>query len=536
MSESDKLLSYEVAKDMFEEFAAWMPEPGQPMPVYDEEAGRYDNRSIERWMNWYADGLIYGVKVPKYDYDPTTEAIKTHANAGLVLEMSSPEVAGRNDYLGKKLFMCPRVNGGVDAGGMPYVTAIEGLDERFSATEANTWALTPVYYVRYVDIPSAEDPEVIAYVDQQFCDSPREGFVACAGAKLPDGTPRPYILRACYMDSCEGETGEYLWTSRSGTVPTSGYLVSSDREYGNFSLSLMIEKIAAREDGLSYLTGGDVAYLIEFMQLMLGVKGPGAYVEGTSFLEQAECQEKSAATKRVLLDYSPGPVGSHVAVGTSAISSTTSNGRSKVHRAPIVGIEYMDDEQAASNGPCWVTLGIDEPISVTTTTKLNGLWWPNGSLDGVQGTFGMLYPGDKRWRDRQPYRFQNMEWGLGVSEAVSNMKCANNQLFVAATPPPSASEGEWSATENMSSSNYYADNFRRAHGLIYPEAHGADGTTGTATPFSISPGAIRMVLVNGSYRESMARPGQLNGNVTLSSGTQATCSRLSSIGYSAPAE
>ncbi len=537
MSESDKLLSYETAKEMFEEFAAWMPEPGQPMPAYDEEAGRYTNKSIERWMDWYADGLVYGVKVPKFDYDPTTEAIKTHANAGLVLEMSSPEVAGRNDYLDKKLFMCPRVNGGVDAGGMPYVTAIEGLDERFSATDANTWALTPVYYVRYEDIPSAEDPEAIAYVDQQFCDSPREGFVACAGAKLPDGTPRPYILRACYMDSCEGETEAYHWTSRSGTVPASGYQMNDDREYGNYSLTQMIQETAAREDGLSYFTAGDLAYQVEFMQLMLGVKGIGPYVSGAGYLPSQRCKERGADTKRVHVLNAPGPVGVNVALGTSNISSSSIGGRSIVHRAPVTAIEYVSDEAAAEKGECWLTLGIDEPISVTTSTKVNALWWPNGSLDGIRGTFGMLEPGDEYWIGMQPFRFQNMEWGLGVADALSNMKCVSGRISVIATPPTAPNEGDWAASPALASSKYFADNLERAHGFLYPEGYSASATTGTATSFAITGnGTICMVYANGNYRSSLAYPGQLCGEDFVGVTTRAICSRLSAIGYSAPAE
>ena len=143
-------INAEVADAMFRRFAKLMNNPSAMGPQWNEETGRYSNESIANWLDLYADGLVYGVRVPLYDYSPLTTAIKTGANAGLVLEPSTEVEAGRNDYEGRKLFMCPRVNGGVDADGMPYVTAIEGMDDRFDEAAFNTFTLRPVYWRRYV--------------------------------------------------------------------------------------------------------------------------------------------------------------------------------------------------------------------------------------------------------------------------------------------------------------------------------------------------------------------------------------------------
>jgi len=518
MSESDKLLSYETAKEMFEEFAAWMPEPGQPMPVYDEETGRYTNKSIERWMRWYADGLIYGVKVPKYDYDPTTEAIKTHANAGLVLEMSSPEVAGRNDYLGKLLFFCPRVNGGVDAGGMPYVTAIEGLDERFSATDANTWALTPVYYVRYVDIPSAEDPGVIAYVDQQFCDSPREGFVACAGAKLPDGTPRPYILRACYMDSCEEMV--HQWTSKSGTVPACAWTQANFSDYGRYYPKLVNELVKERQDGLGYTMPGDFTYMIEFLQLMRGVKAPFKDIYPITGRTYTKVLETDYEGERVRCQYGL-PCGLDVAVG-SATSFNSAAGRSRNERAKVTSVEYASDEEAQYGGECWITLSADDLAIPLVGNYIWLLWQPNGILDGVQGTFG-AYTLDNVQGFPLPYRFQNIEFGLGVHELVPGMTCAGYAF------------NYLSSIGKMASG--FVKDFKRLHGAVFPAEVGATSTTGTEFENeSTNSSSNEKVVVHSSISNRNQTYGGIRANGSMLSSNDCTGGRLSSIWYSAPAE
>lgn len=259
-TDDDKLLTFGEVKGMFAKYKELAPSgssggedipkpPEGNLPIFDEAAGRYTNESIVDWMNSFADGLVYGVKLPRYSYSQSCNGEKIEANAGLTLEPSTNDTAGRNDYENKKLFFCPRVHGGVDIDGMPYITSIEGLDNRFDSRENNTWALTPVYYMNR----EASD----THLTFRYSDTARGGYEACVGAYTEAGEERPYILRACYP--CSNPTS---FDSKSGTTPT-GVCHDDARR-----LSLNNQS-----DGLTFLTLADSTYLVAFAQLMLGRKG-----------------------------------------------------------------------------------------------------------------------------------------------------------------------------------------------------------------------------------------------------------------------
>lgn len=390
-------------------YALWREET---VLKFDQSTGRYTNESISAWLDEYSDGLIYGVNVPLFSYNTSGTASKTDSNYGLVLEPSSNTVEGRNDYLGKKLFMCTRVNGGVDSDGMPYVTSIEGQDDRFDCKAENTFALTPVYYVKHT-VSST-------HILQQYSDSPHADYVICPGAYLPDGeTIRPYILRACYMDS-DGQ-----FTSKSGTLPATR-TSSSLEGYYQHTFSNIVTSSINRPDGLSFLSYGDVAYQIEFMQLMLGVKAPKLKVKGTiASLSSYKCSESSSG-KTVVLSSANGTkfrVGAYVNIGTSSIESSVDN-------CSIAQAVRITDV-STSGTKTTLTLDLPESIETTTDNYVTFSRYRNGSCDNIQGTYG-CFDLSGMTDGKTPFRFQNIEYGLGVGEIVSNILIYNSKLYLAA--------------------------------------------------------------------------------------------------------
>ena len=163
------------------------------VPIFNEETGRYTNASIAAWLAKMRDGKNYGVSVPK---GSATACTKTGANAGIA--NPKPGIIGRaaiDPYVNHGAFTFFEVNGGVDADGTPYVTAIDG-DGRFSRTD-DTWIMTPVLYTLETETDDA--------VNITVSDTRQPGMKRQPAALLPNGAQRPYMLYAKYALSVDTE-------------------------------------------------------------------------------------------------------------------------------------------------------------------------------------------------------------------------------------------------------------------------------------------------------------------------------------------
>ena len=515
--DNDKLVTFGTLMKMFEAFAENADRPEPVRPIYDEATGRYTNESIVAWMESFADGKVYGVQVPLYSFSMATTATKTDANAGLVLEPSTNEAAGRNDYLNKKLFMCPRVNGGVDADGMPYVTAIEGEDDRFDCKTANTWALTPVYYVKYTQTEE--------YIWQQYTDTPTEGFSACAGAYTANDVLRPYILRACYMDS-DGQC-----SSKSGPVPASNvYEGVPARFKHSFSDDFFASR--NRSDGMTFLSFADVTYVNEFMQLMLGMKGVSNNAKG--YIQDIYYLTTVAANtgKSVIIAASDAwmlRVGSYISVGT-VHAYDSYEGCSIAYCVRITGMEVSGDK---------ATVALDVPEDITTSEGncVTTVPYRNGACDDVLGTYG-CFDLEGMTDKMAPFRFQNMEWGLGYDEIVVNMLCSSvGDVTIA--PDVSActdliAEDGWHPVGKMPAAGWIRDH-GVSHSARIPTATNATSTTGSCAYYMNSGAGRRGFAMRGRYGNGssgvasvMTLPETVGGGLVGS--------RASSIGHSVLAE
>ena len=534
-------INAEVADAMFRRFAKLMNNPSAMGPQWNEETGRYSNESIANWLDLYADGLVYGVRVPLYDYSPLTTAIKTGANAGLVLEPSTEVEAGRNDYEGRKLFMCPRVNGGVDADGMPYVTAIEGMDDRFDEAAFNTFTLRPVYWRRYV--------KGSQYYDKEFTDGPRDGFSPVRGAYTSDGELRPYILRACYMDS-DGQ-----FSSKSGTVPAAYYNGEVEGKVSHSaSNDFTWSKNRASTDGLTYLDYGDVTEQIDFMQLMLGVKAPREKAVGcVNYSFQYTVAAAESDVRRALLTDAQAAnvlVGSRVSVGSC--DGQTDRSYAVVH--DVAKSAKVLSKTALGDGTTAINLDLAADITVTATCKVTSMPWANGACDGVLGMYGSPTAAGLT-NGKEPFRFLNVEWQLGLYEVVHNMfstavvdedGTATHTWRVA--PDVSdcsgigASATGWTVlqqiTEGLSGAWRYIKDYVVEKGASVVAAVAGTSTTGYRSAWypSASSGDREHLVGGDLYYGSAAGVGCAHSNNALSGAYWSFGGRASAIGHSAPAE
>lgn len=518
---------------MFRRFAQLIGNPSAVKPHWDEASGRYDN--IGEWMGLMADGLVYGVQVPLYAYSPVTSGIKTGANVGLVLEASSESAAGRNDYDGRLLFMCPRCNGGVDPDGTNYVTAIEGLDDRFDPTQ-NTYTITPVYYKR-VTVDSQ-------YKHREYTDTPRTGFKPCYGAYTPDGELRPFILRACYMDSA----GDF--SSKSGTQPATN--MGSPVHVGHCANYDFNNSKARTADGLTYLTYGDIAYQEDFMELMLGVKAPREAAVGcVSYDFQYTVAEAEDGVRRVLLTDAQAAnveVGSTLSIGDGSTSATDRN-NAVLHN--IAACAKVLSKVAQGNGVTAVNLDLDADVDIPATATVKSMWWPNGSCDGVLGTFGAKTPAGLT-NGKMPFKFQNVEWNLGVYETIcdmySNATVEGNIATHTWWQAPDVSKCSginkstgWSAlsqqTVGQTGGWRYIKDYADEKGARVPENVAGTSTTGYRTAWYPGAAGDREMLVGGALCDGAAAGvGCVYSGSALSHANWDVGGRSSAIGHSAPAE
>lgn len=521
---------------MFRRFAKLMSNPGAISPHYNATTGRYDN--LDEWLDLKADGLVYGIQIPRYAYSPVTTAIKTGANTGLVLEESTESSAGRNDYSNKLLFTCIRVNGGVDKDGMPYVTAIEGYDDRFNAKNNNTYALTPVYYRKVTEDAS--------YRTYEYTDTPRSGFTPCFGAYTSGGEKRPFILRACYMDS----GGDF--SSKSGTQPAA-YAGSPTTVGHCANYDFAQSKARATTDGLTYLTYGDLAYQIEFMRLMLGVKAPRSKAVGcVSYNFQYQVAVAEEGVKRVLLTDAQAAnilVGSSLSIGTRS-NNNSDRGQATMH--DIAKCAKVLSKVAQGDGKTAINLDLAESVNILDSYYVSTMPWQNGSLDGVLGTFGSLTAAGLT-NGTMPFKFQNIEWNLGLYETLCDMYSVavlennvNTHTWwiapdVSACSDINTSTGWTALSKQTAGSNnawQYIKDYAIEDGAPFPENVGGTSTTGLCTAWNSGSGsATRETLVGGSlFNGADAGVGCRRSLNALSDAHWYIGGRSSAIGHSAPAE
>jgi len=520
---------------MFRRFAALVNNPSAAAPHYNSESGRYDN--LGEWLGLMADGLVYGVKVPRFAYSPLTTAIKTGANAGLVLEASTEAAAGRNDYDGRLLFCCPRVNGGVDADGTHYVTAIEGYDDRFDATE-NTYVMTAPYWWKVTRDSS--------YDHYEYTDTPRTGFKPCRGAYTKGGALRPFILRACYMDS----GGNF--SSKSGTQPAASQgspTLANHCASNDFSWS----KTRASTDGLTYLDYGDLAWQIQFMQLMLGVKAPRSVAVGcVDYNLQYQVAAAEEGVKRVILTDAQAAniiVGSSLSVGSRSANNSDRN-QATMH--DIAKCAKVLSKVALTDGKTAVNLDLASNIDVAATYYVSTMPWRNGTCDDVLGTFGARTAAALT-NGKEPFKFQNVEWNLGIWETVCNMFSVATQSdgvnthtwYIASDvsdcPNLDGSTG-WTAltqqTVGANNSWLYIKDYVIEKGAPVPENVGGTSSQGFMSAWHSGNGeASRETLVGGDLcYGAAAGVGSRNSNRALGGASWGIGGRSSAIGHSAAAE
>lgn len=363
------------------------------VPKFSEETGRYDNASIAAWLARMRDGKNYGVSIPK---GSSTACTKTGANAGIA--NPKPGVIGRaaiDPYVNQGAFFFVEVNGGVDADGMPYVTAIDG-DGRFSRLD-DTWVLTPVLYTLESETNDA--------VNLTVSDTRQPGMKRQPAALLPNGAQRPYMLYAKYALSVDAD-GKPRSVSGAAVKTRS---VSHDSGTG-------LMKTASTGDSLK--VAADDWYVKTMFLLKYATKNSQSVFAGcTRYDITATPTLAESNTTRVVIAKDKADqilIGSAMMFGTHTGTSTD---RGYDYNCDIFDGARVTKKVAVDTSNVAVYFDVAKPFSTATTYQLATAPWNTGSCDMVEGDGSPTSCTD----GKQPFVVQGIELGLGMLEVLGNV-------------------------------------------------------------------------------------------------------------------
>ena len=363
------------------------------VPTYDGATGRYDNASIASWLSAMRDGKNYGVLIPK---GASTACTKTGANACMANPVpgtiGTPAV---DPYANTGAFVYFTVNGGVDADGMPYVTAIDG-DGRFSRAE-DTWIMTPVLYTSEVETDDA--------VTLTVSDTRQSGLKPQPGAYLPDGSLRPYMLFAKYAMSVDADGNPRTVSGAAVKIRT----VSHD---GGISLC----KTAST--GYSLKTAADDWYVKAMFLLKYATKNSQSVFAGcTGHAEQVNPTVAESNVSRVIVAKSAAdviPVGSAMMLGTHTGTSTD---RSTAYNYDVFDAAKVVKKEAYDGSNVALYFDVAASFSPQTSWLLSTSPWRTGACDMVEGDGSPT----SCTSGREPFSIQGIELGVGAYEVLGNV-------------------------------------------------------------------------------------------------------------------
>ena len=369
---------------------------------YDERTGRYTNTSIEAWLRGKRNGLTYGVEVPKSNI---VECTKIGANQGIAVptpgKIGTPAIDPYSAIGGPFFYM--EVNGGCENSGVPYVAAVNG-DKNFSRahSDEDTCILTPVLYTREVET----DTTMQIYIS----DTKYPGYEPEAGAFLPDGTLRPYMLRAKYPLSKDSQGRP---RSTSGIKPLTRTV----------SHNSLIDIMNAKTTGYSGKTQNDEWYVKIMFLMKYATKNSQKYFVGcTGHTEQFRPTVAEQNVNRVIVAKANAdkiPVGSSMMFGTNT-SGNNDRGQTTsfdiFDGAKITKIETYDSSNSA------IYFEDISPFSTETTYLLSTAPWICGACDSVSGDGSPT----NRTSGREPFTIQGIELGHGMYEVLGNVIFSND--------------------------------------------------------------------------------------------------------------
>ena len=369
---------------------------GKPVPVWDATNGEFTNESIKRWLDYEADGKLYGVD---QTLDSTQACAKVLANEGIANPVPSTLAAvGSDPYHGVGPFRWYHVNGYVDDDGTQHVTGIREFGHFSYDDGRDVLQLTPVRYVSH------------GFVNGKYrtvnSDAPQDGLEPEQRSTLPSGATAPFMLRAAFA---------------SGLVDDKP-VSRPNVDLWNKTCSHNSMNTNAKAKGAAYsgLTMADLDYLYEMFLLKYANKSSQSVFAGcTGHTEQTPVTVAATSSSTVTVAKSVAdnwPVGSFVQVGsstTSGVDRSTATSYDLADHAKILKKTADGNNVTLSLDCAAFTSAVGQIVSTTP-------WNPGGTL-------GIVHDGSptSNTSGREPFVLQGIECMVGCYEWLGDVLVKN---------------------------------------------------------------------------------------------------------------
>lgn len=344
------------------------------------------------WDGW--------VDFNQHDVSAVSTGVKGGDNAGLVLEMSTDTVAGRDDYAGLPLFACVDCNWKLDANGEVQITAIEGITPNFKRYDKDTFVgvlqQSGFYYM--------EETVLAIRKGVSSVNNGHKTIEPMSEAVRLDSSMRPWVCHAKYPS---GQNGSKL-TSCAGTMPWAWKSHDNSISY-------------ARNIGAKY--SGECACDLSFIEAMFTLMTASLTADG---ILQGCCSNDSrvdavvaeSGTHRILAPASTTAFeeGMGVLIGTNA--STDRNAASSYSISGQIGRIVTKVESVTISGTAYKAIYVDgAAFDATTSTRMFTFHWPCGTNDKIKGNNGSI---KSCTSGKYPATIQGIECMVGGYEALSD--------------------------------------------------------------------------------------------------------------------
>ena len=367
-----------------------------------------DERILEAFFGSMRNGKVYQTEVYLTETNPTSDGVKTLANANMVCEPSTDTVEGRDDYEGIGIFNWFNCNYVTDDYGRKIPTAIEGWGNGYKndgSVDVGVIAMTP-----YWSVIEKNGKQIWT-----LSDTPNDnyGLIPWETAKKEDGTYASYVIHSKYISG----------------LGIDGLLRSffNSKPFRNNCYNNMIDNYQKKGKACWGAGKERDMYVILHVVIKYATKNEQKIFKGTtsySLQFSASIQRETKETYFPLTNSQASQivVGSYVSVGYGSknTDNTVNNDRGvgTIHQyaddVKVLRIEDIDENNKA------VYLDIEEgftttPVALSDTLNaqimLSTMHWWSGTTDKVigkhDGSMGSNTDG------KHPFRVMGIECSVG---------------------------------------------------------------------------------------------------------------------------
>lgn len=459
----------------------------------DASTGHYTNESIAAMVDKHKTGLVYTVLIPAGSstaIQPMSAAAKRVASTKFVPATATSAAVDPFDTEGGPWFHVS-ANAGVDADGVPWVDAIDGVDYGFSRVDNghgnNVFEIAPVVW-RAVEVLSNGNM-LVSWSDTRFT-----GSKPNPKAALPDGTLRPYMLTPTYDMSIDTE-------GRPRSI--------SDAKVANrvASHDSLIDQCKTATTGYAGMSVYDQWY-INFHQLSktLNKSSQVDFPGCTNFNVQIHPALAETGVTRVVVTAAQAasiPVGASLMYGTD--TGTSCPDRNAAAAYDVFDGAVVGGKETLADGNVALLMNVAKAFNTTVNTWLQSAPWSTGNTDGLVGDGQVAKDG------KHPCKVGGVETAIGAWEVMGDaLFVSDGKGFGVSVNPDSRSEkkgaiaaGAATSAACMPLKEGYTLNLQFVNGLILPKDVGGSSTTGTGDYFYTDTtnqtvkGTIREVLFLG---------------------------------------